>query len=566
MAAANIDWQKLWSKTVSSGGHKAIEKTQSGGRETENKIQSAVREIEVNDIETIEKKQDAVTTVNVNTVNVSNTGPDMHIDDESASPNQTTPLVLAPRIHDPISLRLITIWEQQQHPEFIIAGATTILGLLFTLLLWRCLRRNKRRASEKEASTAPVPVPEVADAESVQRALNERISTIEEQVQKSLTHKTDTIDDQRALKERIRSVEEQAQKSLSQKIEAIDDHVRKTIRAVEEQAQKSLNQKTEAIDETVRKAINRVHRALSQRLDALEAVGERIDALEDGVRELDSKQLDLEAFRIMQRAFHQRLETAEETVHVLDNKARATAQRIESLDDSVRVIDSRSKSLSQRVEVIEDTFTNIDGQVTLLGHDVSRGGLALEKVQRQVKMLPDEGRLRALSRAWEARFKKLDGKMDEYKRMLDEESARREQERLRQEEEVASLSFSYIESVDIKPSGPIYTCELSPTFFDASALPLPPTPEPTPSPSMRSYSMSTCSSYSSSSTILSNPITPAKRSIDTAGFRETTFSVRQKMSQPNLRQHNQQMERTDRASFSRPLATPPASLKGSFTK
>ncbi len=202
----------------------------------------------------------------------------------------------------------------------------------------------------------------------------------------------------------------QFEKYLLQRIDAVEHQIEKASKeqfdTIETEIRKGLNKRVEALEARIKldqEAIDDMHRALTQRMEALE----------ECIQAIDGKQLDLEASHIVQRGLNQRLEAVEGTLQAIDNKARSSSQRIEAIDDSVRVIDSRTKALSQRVEAVEDSAGTIDGQTTLLAHDLSRGSLAIEKLQRQVKMLPDAEKFKGLSRAWETRFKKVEAKIEQ---------------------------------------------------------------------------------------------------------------------------------------------------------
>ncbi|KAI0913610.1 hypothetical protein F4824DRAFT_81290 [Ustulina deusta] len=317
-------------------------------------------------------------------------------------------------------------------------------------------------------------------------------------IQKDFAQRTDALDKQhdQALKRQAESLEERFQQVLSERSEVIEEHVRK-----------SFNKRVETLEVRIKldqEALNDVHRALSERMEVFESY----------VRTIDAKHLDEEANSIAQRALSQRLDTVEESFKHVDSKARASSQRIEALDDSVRVIDSRAKALSQRLEAAEDNLNTTDGQVTLMSHDVNRGSSVIEKLQRQVKMLPDSEKFKGLSRTWEAKLKKLEAKLDETQKTLEEHLA----------EPPPSLTWSHIESVEIEPSGPLYTRPHA-LSFDGSVV------SPSSS-SVRSHSTTdsharTYSTVSSSPALA--PMTPERRRIDTVGFRDTTFSSRQKL-------------------------------------
>ncbi|KAI1130772.1 hypothetical protein F5Y10DRAFT_275959 [Nemania abortiva] len=330
-------------------------------------------------------------------------------------------------------------------------------------------------------------------------AASQRLTDGEESlnaIKKDFAERTEAFEKQldQALKQQREALEERFQKVLSEQTEFIEEHVRR-----------SLNKRIETLEVRIKldqEALDDVHRALSERMEAFEGY----------VRTIDAKQLDQEANSIAQLTLSQRLDTVEENFRNVDNKARSSAQRIEAIDDSVRVIDSRAKALSQRVEAAEDNLNTTDAQVTLLSHDVNRGSSIIENLKRQVKMLPDSEKFKGLSRAWEAKLKKLEAKLDETHSSLEEHLA----------EPPPSLTWSHIESVEIEPSGPLYTRPHA-LSFDGSVI----------SPSSSSVrSHSTNDSHTRSySTVSSSPapMTPERKRIDTAGFRETTFSSRQKL-------------------------------------
>ncbi|KAI0012082.1 hypothetical protein F4779DRAFT_615030 [Xylariaceae sp. FL0662B] len=358
------------------------------------------------------------------------------------------------------------------------------------ILIWYGLgrlRRDKRRLK----TSAPLPAHPDEAINAMRKDYIERMEEMEERFEK-------------ALKERTEAVEGRAQKALTEQAEAIEDNVRK-----------GLNKRIETLEARIKldqEALEGVHGAL----------GQRIEILEECIRTIDGKQLDQEAFNIMQRGLGQRLEKAEENLQMVEGKARASAQRIEAIDDSVRVIDSRTKALSQRVEAVEDNVSSVDGQTTLLSHDVNRGGVVIEKLQRQVKMLPDAERFRGLSRLWESRFKKVEAKIEQYRKTLEEDLAEHA-------ESPPTLSWSHVESQEIEPSGPLYTRPPS-SSFDGSTI------YSSPSPSVRSPS--TCSHTRTYSTASSSPTavmpmtTPERKRIEMAGFRDMTFSARQKQLTP----------------------------------
>ncbi|KAI3328108.1 hypothetical protein HD806DRAFT_485107 [Xylariaceae sp. AK1471] len=355
-------------------------------------------------------------------------------------------------------------------------------GVIFlgTVFIWLWLGRRKRSYA---ASRRLIDQEEALSV--IKRDFAQRTEALEKQFDE-------------ALKQQVEALEEQFQKVVSEQSELVEEAVRK-----------SFNKRVETLEVRIKldqEALDDVHRALSERMEEFEGY----------VRTIDAKQLDQEANSIAQRTLGQRLDTVEEGFRNIDTKARASAQRIEAIDDSVRVIDSRAKALSQRIEAAEDNLNTTDGQVTLMSHDVNRGSSVIEKLQRQVKMLPDSEKFKGLSRTWEVKLKKLEAKLDETQKALEEHLA----------EPPPSLTWSHIESVEIEPSGPVYTTRPHALSFDGSVI------SPSSS-SVRSHSTagSHARSYStmSSSPALHSPMTPERRRIDSVGFRETTFSSRQKL-------------------------------------
>ncbi|KAI1821211.1 hypothetical protein F4861DRAFT_533125 [Xylaria intraflava] len=363
------------------------------------------------------------------------------------------------------------------------ANGRFLLGAIFlgTVLVWFWVGRRKKSNTISQRA--------IANQESSLDAIKE-----------DFAHRTEVLREQfnQALKKQIEVVKEQFQKALDGQTEIVAEDIRK-----------SLNKRVETLEVRIRldqEALDNIHQALSERMEAFEGY----------VQTIDSKHLDQEANSIAQRTLGQRLEMVEEVLRQVDNKARSSGQRIEALDDSVRVIDSRAKALSQRVEAAEDNMNTTDGQVTLLSHDVNRGSSVIEKLQRQVKMLPDSEKFKGLSRTWEVKLKKLETELEETRKSLEEHLA---------VPPPPSLTLSHIESVEIEPSGLLYT-KPNAQFFD----------DPIVSPSSSSVrSHSTAGSYprsfstSSTSPAMHSPMTPERRRLDTAGFRETTFSSRQKL-------------------------------------
>ncbi|KAJ8110220.1 hypothetical protein ONZ43_g5928 [Nemania bipapillata] len=277
----------------------------------------------------------------------------------------------------------------------LTAGAV----LLGTILLWLLVGRRKK---------SPPILRHLTDGEDSLNALKKDFAQRTEALEKQLDQ---------ALKQQREALEERFQQVLSEQSEFIKEHVRQ-----------SLNKRIETLEVRIKldqEALDDVHRALSERMEAFEGY----------VQTIDAKQLDQEANSIAQLTLSQRLNTVEENFRNVDNKARSSAQRIEAIDDSVRVIDSRAKALSQRVEAAEDNLNTTDAQVTLLSHDVNRGSSVIEKLQRQVKMLPDSEKFKGLSRTWEAKVKKLEAKLEETQNALEEHLA----------EPPPSLTWSHID-------------------------------------------------------------------------------------------------------------------------
>ncbi|KAK5632554.1 hypothetical protein RRF57_008268 [Xylaria bambusicola] len=373
------------------------------------------------------------------------------------------------------------VLDSAKNDQFTIGAI--VLG---SLLLWLLFGRRKRLPAP------PAPSQPLSDQEEILDA-----------IKKDFAQRTEALEKQhdQALKQQLEALEERFQKVLSEQSEAIEEHVRKIF-----------NKRVEALEVRIKldqEALNDVHRALSERMEVFEGF----------VQTIDAKQLDQEANSIAQRTLGQRLDTVEEGLGNVDAKARASSQRIEALDDSVRVIDSRAKALSQRLEAAEDNLNTTDAQVTLMSHDVNRGSSVIEKLQRQVKMLPDSDKFKGLSRTWEAKLKKLEAKLEETEKTLEEHLA----------EPPSTLTWSQIESVEIEPSGPLYTRPYSQSFDGSVVSPS--------SSSVRSASTSgshtrTYSTVSSSPAPVPltpmSPMTPERRRIDSVGFRDTTFSSRQK--------------------------------------
>ncbi|KAI0539207.1 hypothetical protein GGR58DRAFT_259919 [Xylaria digitata] len=392
---------------------------------------------------------------------------------ESVVPENTVPEIVAP---ESAVLQPATHWSavlESANDQFTIGAI-----LLGTFCLWLLVGRRKKSSTASRLS---------AGQEETLSALKKDFAQRAEALEKQ---------HDQALKRQLEALEERFQQVLREQTEAIEEHARK-----------SFNKRVETLEVRIKldqEALNDVHRALSERMEIFEGF----------VRTIDAKQLDQEANNIAQRTLSQRLDTVEESFRMVDSKARSSAQRIEAIDDSVRVIDSRAKALSQRIEAAEDNLNTSDGQITLLSHDVERGSSVIEKLQRQVKMLPDSEKFKGLSRTWESKLKKLETKLDETQKTLEEHLA----------EPPDSLTWSHIESVEIEPSGPLYARPHAESF-DGSVI----------SPSSSSvHSLSTNGSHSRTySTVSSSPamapMTPERKRFESPGFRETTFSSRQKL-------------------------------------
>ena len=256
-------------------------------------------------------------------------------------------------------------WDDQ------LTIGTAVFVAFLTLVAWLYLRRRGQRKKAESSLTQNGKIKAILDANGGQSMEN------------------------KPLGQRVEALEQLFRQVSAEQFETIETEIRK-----------GLNKRVEALEARIKldqEAIEDIHLALTQRMAALE----------ECIKTIDSKHLDMEAAHVVQRGLTQRLEAAEGTLQTVDSKARASVQRLESIDDSVRVIDSRSKALSQRVEAVEDSVGSIDGQATLLSHDLSRGSLAIEKLQRQVKMLPDAEKFKGLSRAWETRFKKMETKIEQ---------------------------------------------------------------------------------------------------------------------------------------------------------
>ncbi|CAJ2503536.1 Uu.00g109300.m01.CDS01 [Anthostomella pinea] len=356
----------------------------------------------------------------------------------------------------------------------------TIAALvLSTLSIWYLLRRKKTIPATSRLNEQHEAV------EAVRRECDQRIASVEARLGD-------------ALRARTAASEEHMRKALSEQVAAIEDGVRK-----------GLNKRIETLEVRMRldqEALDDVHKVLSQRMEAFE----------DYIRAVDARQLDQEASEVAQRGLGQRLEAAEESLRGMESKTRASSQRIEALDDSSRLIDSRTKTLSQRVEAVEDNLSTVDGQTTLLAHDIGRGVTTVEKLQRQVKLLPDAEKLNGLSRTCEAEHKKLETKISDLENTA------------KPAEPSCTLTWSNIETQEIEPSGPVYA-DPQRSFFDRmTRMPISPSPSPGDRPQYAPSGHSRSYSTASSSPPMYSPMTPEQKRLESAGFREMTFSSRQR--------------------------------------
>lgn len=292
--------------------------------------------------------------------------------------------------------------------------------------------------------------------------------------------------------------------------------------------QRAVDQRVEAIEDTLRKRVNQRVEAFESRMkldqEAIEslyqAVSQRMEIIEEGVRIIDGKQLDQEATNVTHRTLSQRIDALEGSLQAVDGKSKAATQRLDAVDDSVRVIDSRSKALSQRLEAVEDNMSNTEGQVTLLSHDADRDIKAIEKLQRHLKSLPGNERLKELAAAWDDKCNEIEQRLEDHQRLLD--GAKNVSE--------ITLTWSHMESQEIEPLGSQYTKQPqyphshSPTYSFDGSLP------PTPSSSNRSYSFSSSNGpYSIITPTMTKSQKKRPQVIENAGFQDTTFASRQKL-------------------------------------
>ncbi|KAK8067311.1 hypothetical protein PG997_014058 [Apiospora hydei] len=342
------------------------------------------------------------------------------------------------------------------------------------------------------------------DTSELQNEMTRRLDEIEAHNKKALAEQVEAMQKrfQQDLDDKVKAIEGHVQKSLGQRLEDIDDDVRRR-----------LKQSVEVFEDGLRTKLNK------ESFDGIyREVSLRMEALEEGVRIMDSKQLDVEAATIVQRALGQRLNTVEETLGAVEGKTRTSGQRADAFDDSLRVIDSRTKAMSQRLEAVEDNMGSIDATTTLLSHDVNRGEKAIESVSRQVKTLPDNDRLKEFSDIMETKFSEIEAKLEEL------------------EGGTPELTWSRVDSQEIEPSGPVYT---NPELFkDPDLYTHPEGIEHTPdhhsdndrsqsSRASRSSGGSSDSFYMKRKTS-SSSMSKRKR-LEAAGFTDTTFASRQRL-------------------------------------
>ncbi|KAK7910622.1 hypothetical protein PG985_013103 [Apiospora marii] len=418
-----------------------------------------------------------------------------------------------------------------------------VLASYWTVLVYRKLFGRKTESSSLKLLTGTTAGNEEVvrqaiefDASSLQSEMSRRLGEIETHNKKALAEQIEAIQKrfQQDLDDKVKAIEGHVQKSLGQRLEDIDDDVRRR-----------LKQSVEVFEDGLRTKLNK------ESFDGIyREVSLRVEALEEGVRIMDGKQLDVEAATIVQRALGQRLNTVEETLTAVEGKTRTSGQRADAFDDSLRVIDSRTKAMSQRLEAVEDNIGSIDAQTTLLSHDVNRGEKAIEGVSRQVKALPDNDRLKEFSDMMESKFSDMEAKLEELEgeRMKMLEDAERK----------ATLTWSRMDSQEIEPAGPLYTrtaeepeTEDEDERDNVSALGQTPehsghtdnffayTPAhghfmpPTPSPSDRSKSSrssrSSDSFYMKRSTPTPTSAWSKRKRLEAAGFTDTTFASRQRL-------------------------------------
>ncbi|KAK8017839.1 hypothetical protein PG993_014165 [Apiospora rasikravindrae] len=463
-----------------------------------------------------------------------------------ASQQASNPAFAASAPQEPEASNLV-----QQPLAFLTGGASinpwvlaATLGALLLAFYWTFF--VSRKASGRPAllgsgpqklltgPTEDVRQPIDFDASELQNELTRRLDEIEAHNKKALAEQVEAIEKrfQQDLDDKVKAIEGHVQKSLGQRLEDIDDDVRRR-----------LKQSVEVFEDGLRTKLNK------ESFDGIyREVSLRLESLEEGVRIMDSKQLDVEAATIVQRALGQRLNTVEETLGAVEGKTRTSGQRADAFDDSLRVIDSRTKAMSQRLEAVEDNMGSIDAQTTLLSHDVTRGEKAIESVSRQVKTLPDNDRLKEFSDIMETKFSEIEAKVEELEgeRMKLLEDAQRN----------PTLTWSRMDAQEIEPSGPVYT---NPEVYSNPDLYTHPeavehTPDhhsdkffaftpanghfmpPTPSPSDRSQSSRGSRSSGSSDSFYMKRSTPTpsssmskRKRLEAAGFTDTTFASRQRL-------------------------------------
>lgn len=429
----------------------------------------------------------------------------------------------------------------------VLAATLVALALAYywTVLVYRKLFGRKTESSSLKLLTGTT----AGDGEVVRQAIEFDPSSL----QSEMSRRLDEIEthNKKALAEQLEAIQKRFQQDLDDKVKAIEGHVQKSLgqrlEDIDDDVRRRLKQSVEVFEDGLRTKLNK------ESFDGIyREVSLRVEALEEGVRIMDGKQLDVEAATIVQRALGQRLNTVEETLTAVEGKTRTSGQRADAFDDSLRVIDSRTKAMSQRLEAVEDNIGSIDAQTTLLSHDVTRGEKAIEGVSRQVKALPDNDRLKEFSDMMESKISDIEAKLEELEgeRMKMLEDAERK----------ATLTWSRMDSQEIEPSGPLYTRTAEePETEDederdhVNALGLGQTPEhpsqtdnffaytpahghfmpPTPSPSDRSKSSrssrSSDSFYMKRSTPTPTSAWSKRKRLEAAGFTDTTFASRQRL-------------------------------------
>lgn len=401
--------------------------------------------------------------------------------------------------------------------------------------------------------------------ERTKEALDQQTAELEARTTRMLGEKIEAADERtkEALDRQTAELETRTTRMLGEQIEAADERTRQAVDALEARFQEALAQRIKALEAQTEEALETrataleatLRQHLGKRVDEVEdglrakvnkeafdalyaALGRRVEALEAGVRILDSRQLDQEACGVGQRALGRRLDGVEASARALDARADAAGQRLDALDDGLRVADCRGRAAGQRLDALEDNVGAVDGQTTLLAHDVERGRAGLDRLARQVRVLPGADRLRALVDEWEARFGALEAHVAG-------ELAEAHGRLLEAAPPAPELSWSPLVAQEIEPACPLYT--------DADAASAVTTPHdrrgpepghhrfgymgdvmpPTPSPSDRSHSSRsnrTSSSLAGRDVLGCTPTGASKRKkLEEAGFKEPTFASRQRL-------------------------------------